>query len=53
LSGFAVISVVSGEALKPGDLVLAGTPLGLHPVQGGDHVVVSIDGKDCVECRFE
>jgi 2-keto-4-pentenoate hydratase len=42
-----------GEALKPGDLVLAGTPLGLHPVQGGDHVVVSIDGKDRVECRFE
>ena len=42
-----------GEALKPGDLVLAGTPLGLHPVQGGDHVVVSIDGKDCVDCRFE
>jgi 2-keto-4-pentenoate hydratase len=42
-----------GEAFKPGDLVLAGTPLGLHPVQGGDHVVVSIDGKDCVDCRFE
>jgi 2-keto-4-pentenoate hydratase len=42
-----------GEALKPEDLVLAGTPLGLHPVQGGDHVVVSIDGKDCVDCRFE
>ena len=42
-----------GEALKPGDLVLAGTPLGLHPVQAGDHVVVSIDGNDCVECRFE
>jgi 2-keto-4-pentenoate hydratase len=42
-----------GEALKPGDLVLAGTPLGLHPVQDGDHVVVSIDGKDCVDCRFE
>jgi 2-keto-4-pentenoate hydratase len=42
-----------GEALKPGDLVLAGTPLGLHPVQGGDHVVVSIDGKGCVDCRFE
>jgi 2-keto-4-pentenoate hydratase len=42
-----------GEALKPGDLVLAGTPLGLHPVQGGDHVVVSIDGKNCVDCRFE
>lgn len=42
-----------GEALRPGDLVLAGTPLGLHAVQGGDHVVVSIDGKDCVDCRFE
>lgn len=42
-----------GEGLKPGDLVLAGTPLGLHPVQAGDHVVVSIDGKDCVDCRFE
>lgn len=42
-----------GEVLKPGDLVLAGTPLGLHPVRGGDHVVVSIDGIDCVDCRFE
>jgi 2-keto-4-pentenoate hydratase len=42
-----------GEALKPGDLVLAGTPLGLHPVKGGDHVVVSIEGQDCVDCRFE
>lgn len=42
-----------GEALKPGDLVLAGTPLGLHPVRAGDRVVVSIDGNDCVDCRFE
>lgn len=42
-----------GEALKPGDLVLAGTPLGLHPVQTGDRIVISIDGKDCVDCRFE
>jgi 2-keto-4-pentenoate hydratase len=42
-----------GEALKPGDLVLAGTPLGLHPVHAGDHVVVSVDGRDCVDCRFE
>lgn len=40
------------EALRPGDLVLAGTPLGLHPVQVGDHVVVSIDGRACVDCRF-
>lgn len=42
-----------GQALKPGDLVLGGTPLGLHPVQAGDHVVISIDGKNCVDCRFE
>jgi 2-keto-4-pentenoate hydratase len=42
-----------GEALKPGDIVLGGTPLGLHPVQASDHVVISIDGKRCVDCRFE
>jgi 2-keto-4-pentenoate hydratase len=42
-----------GQALKPGDVVLAGTPLALHPVRAGDHVVVLIDGKDCVDCRFE
>jgi 2-keto-4-pentenoate hydratase len=42
-----------GETLKPGDLVLAGTSLGLHPVQAGDHVVVLIDEKVCVDCRFE
>lgn len=42
-----------GETLKPGDLVLAGTPLGLHSVHVGDHVVVSVDGRYCVDCRFE
>jgi 2-keto-4-pentenoate hydratase len=40
-----------GEGLNPGDIILAGTPLGLHPVQVNDHVVVSIDGRDCVDCR--
>lgn len=40
-----------GMALKPGDIVLTGTPLGLHPVKAGDHVVVSINGKDCVDCH--
>jgi 2-keto-4-pentenoate hydratase len=40
-----------GETLKPGDLILAGTPLGLHPGKAGDHVVVSIDGRGCVDCR--
>jgi len=41
-----------GETLKAGDIVLAGTPLGLHRVNSGDHVVVSVDGRECVDCRF-
>jgi 2-keto-4-pentenoate hydratase len=41
-----------GEALKPGDFVLAGTPLGLHPVKPGDHVVVSVDGAAYVDCHI-
>ena len=40
------------ESLKPGDIVLAGTPLGLHLVRTGDHVVVLIDDRECVHCRF-
>jgi 2-keto-4-pentenoate hydratase len=39
-------------ALRPGDLVLTGTPLGLHPVTPGDHIVISIDGSRLVECRI-
>ena len=41
-----------GHSTKPGDLVLVGTPLGLHPVKPGDHVVVSVDERDYVECRI-
>jgi 2-keto-4-pentenoate hydratase len=41
-----------GETLKAGDIMLAGTPLGLHRVHPGDHVVVSVDGRECVHCRF-
>jgi 2-keto-4-pentenoate hydratase len=41
-----------GVDLAPGDIVLAGTPLGLHPVLPGDHVLVSVDGVDCVACYF-
>jgi len=40
----------SGERLAPGDLVLTGTPLGLHPVRPGDNVVVSVDGVAFVDC---
>jgi 2-keto-4-pentenoate hydratase len=42
-----------GEVLKPGDIVLAGTPLGLHPVRAGDHVVVSVDDREYVHCGFD
>jgi 2-keto-4-pentenoate hydratase len=40
------------EFLKPADIVLAGTPLSLHLVRTGDHVVVLIDDRECVHCRF-
>ena len=41
-----------GITLKPGDLVLAGPPLGLHPVKPGDDVIVSVDDRKYVECRI-
>lgn len=37
--------------LAPGDLVLAGTPLGLYPVRPGDAVTIAVDGNVAVECR--
>lgn len=41
----------AGLPLRAGDLVLAGTPLGLTPLKPGDHLVVSLDGIARVECR--
>jgi 2-keto-4-pentenoate hydratase len=41
-----------GASLKPGDLVLTGTPLGLNPVKAGDHVIVLVDDREYVECRI-
>lgn len=41
----------AGLTLRPGDLVLAGTPLGIHPVKAGDHVAVALDGIQMVSCR--
>lgn len=38
--------------LSAGDLVLAGTPLGLFPVASGDLVGVGIDGSIVTECRI-
>lgn len=39
-------------SIKPGDLILVGTPLALHPVKPGDHVVVSVDDRAYVECHI-
>jgi 2-keto-4-pentenoate hydratase len=41
-----------GITLKAGDLVLDGTPLGLHPVKPGDDVIVSVDDRKHVERRI-
>ena len=38
-----------GVALKPGDIVLAGTPLGLNPVKPGEQVMVLIDDRKYVD----
>ena len=38
-----------GLSLDPGHLVLLGTPIGLHPISPGDHVVISVNGSDYVE----
>ena len=40
------------QQLAPGDLVLTGTPLGLHAVRSGDKVVVSVDGTAFAECEI-
>jgi 2-keto-4-pentenoate hydratase len=41
-----------GILLAPGDLVLTGTPLGLHVVGPGDRVAVFVDGRELVGCRI-
>jgi 2-keto-4-pentenoate hydratase len=35
----------TGADLSPGDIILAGTPLGLYPVRRGDQVTVLVDDK--------
>ncbi|WP_207003623.1 2-keto-4-pentenoate hydratase [Trinickia mobilis] len=39
-----------GLALVPGHIVLAGTPLGLYPVEPGDHIAVFIDDDLVAQC---
>lgn len=42
-----------GAAMKSGDLVLTGTPLGIHPVRTGDYVEIYIDARKHVHCFIE
>jgi 2-keto-4-pentenoate hydratase len=41
----------SGRTPEPGQIVLAGTPLGLYPVRPGNRIEVLLDGKVAVTCR--
>jgi 2-keto-4-pentenoate hydratase len=38
--------------LLPGQIVLAGTPLGLYPVRQGDHIAVLVDDELGTECSI-
>ncbi len=40
----------SGQRPQPGQIILAGTSLGLYPVKPGDRVSVLVDGKIGVTC---
>ena len=45
-----IISILSHSmALKPGDLIMTGTPAGVGPLVAGDKCVVSIDGLGSIE----
>lgn len=41
-----------GVSIAPGNLVLTGTPLGLHAVLPGDRVAVLVDGRERVVCHI-
>ena len=40
-----------GFSLKPGNLVLTGTPLNLHSVKPGDQIGIFIDNVELVSCK--
>ena len=42
-----------GASLVPGQIVLAGTNLGLYPVHSGDQVAVFLDGRPIVCCSIQ
>lgn len=43
---------VSGLELRPGQIVLVGTPLGLYPVVPGDRIAVLIDDEPAATCAI-
>ena len=40
----------TGRPLLPGQIILAGTPLGLYPVQSGDQIAVLVNDEIGAEC---
>jgi len=49
-----IIAVISRSvALRPGDLILTGTPSGVGPLQVGQHVTAGIDGIAQLEVEIE
>jgi 2-keto-4-pentenoate hydratase len=42
----------SGLRVDEGHIILAGTPLGLYPVQPGDRIAVLVDDKIATECSI-
>lgn len=42
-----------GLSLAPGSIVLTATPLGLHTVERGQTVGVSVDGRELIKCQFK
>lgn len=42
----------SGLGIEPGQIVLAGTSLGLYPVEAGDRIAVLLNDRPAVECSI-
>ena len=41
-----------GLSLAPGSIVLTATPLGIHVVEQGQTVGVSVGGEELIKCQF-
>ena len=48
-----IVATLSGfDRLLPGDLIFTGTPAGVGPVRGGDHLRGAIEGLAPLEVRI-